>query len=265
MSKKIRIEDTPEFKYFEEHQDEILKELEEDEKVKDLEIPEEWDIAFKQTIQDTFEEKRRAKKRRIRKILVAVTTFFVVAGFGTNYTLVRVEGVGIAELIQKAINSSGSRHSVYSVDEENYEMLPENEVTDIYFEGTTISDVLDKVRTELKVPMFCFDNILDEFEVKEAKYNKTYRVLNIELEKNGSYIFISQEIAVTESTSGTITDEKALALAQNKSLDKEIPIYQSKQHEYFLFDVKVDHTIFSFNGDIALEECIQVAEKLSFN
>ena len=51
MGKKNQIQDSPEYKYFEENFDALMSEMEQDKESECFEIPDEWDQRFRKAIE----------------------------------------------------------------------------------------------------------------------------------------------------------------------------------------------------------------------
>lgn len=270
MIRKQKIEDSPEFRYFEEHFDEMMEEMEKDSESQSFEIPEEWDRSFRKTIEETVEreEKKKSRKEKLlrwgSRAVAAAAGVALVMFIGMNFSAVQVQGEGLLDVFQKMFEMNDETHVVYGTDKKIGEITPEEQMDDIIFAGDTLDEIYDEARDELKMPMFYFVDIFDSYTVETAKYNKTYRALSIQLDTPDGYVFISQKQLFDEGGSGVVADEEKCSEVYNAELNQNISIYKGIQDDFLVFSVKVNQTVFAFNGEISIERCRKIAESLYF-
>lgn len=263
MIKKDRIEDSPEFKYFEEHFDEIMEEMENDPELNNLEIPDEWDREFRKTIEETLKAERRKKMRRISKVVGAAACVVLVVTLGVGFKAEEVEGRGLIEMFRNTFNLNGKQYTTFDAGEE-FEMYQDEEEANVSFSADTLEDVYEQIRLELKMPMFYMQYIPDSYNINEANYNKEYNVLNLILENGKDIIYISQQQQFDEVPSGVMNEEEECLKVVNSSLDQEIIIYKSIKDGGFTFNVSKDKTFLVVRSTVSIEECEKMAKNIVY-
>lgn len=183
---------------------------------------------------------------------------------GLNMRMEEVQGEGLLEVFQNTFNLNGKRYVMHGSDEDLGASFEDGDSADIVFEADTLSEIYDQMRQELKRPMFYTEDVFDEYEVKEARYNATYHIMNIELETSVGSVFFSQEQKLDESSSGSRIDDEESGQIYNKNLDKTIMIYKSDQGSFYIFNISEGHSILTFRGAVSLEQCKKLAESVSF-
>lgn len=263
MTKRNRIEDSPEFRYFEEHFEEIMKEMENDPDLEDCKIPEEWDREFRKTIEDTLKEQKMKKRRKIYKMTGLAASVALVVTLGLGFTAEKVEGRGLVEFFQNIFDMDGKQYTVFDVGEE-VDIYEEENAEDIYFDTTTLDETYRQIREELKVPMFYVMYIPENYDFVEAKYNKEYKVLNLEFDNGKDSIHISQQQQFDEITSGIINEEESLTVI-NDNINQEIVIYQSSQDDSLSFSTKQNQTFLVVRCAVSVEECKRIVESIEYH
>lgn len=270
MIKKRKVEDSPEFRYFEENFDEIIKELEEDPELQNLKIPDEWDMRFRKTIEDTIkrEEKKKNVKEKMLKwgsrAAVVAASVVLVMLVGMSMSAVTVQGEGLLDVFQKMFKVNGKQYTTFSVGEE-VDMSEDEEDEDIYFEATTLDEAYKQIREEIKMPMFYITYIPKGYEVQEVQYNRMYDMLNIKLYNGENAIYISQQQHYDEVTTGTMNEDDKCSEVTNYYLENIIEIYKSVHDNNFVFNVSKNDIFLVVRCKITLEECKKIAESVEFH
>lgn len=269
MIKKRKVEDSPEFRYFEENFDEIIKEMEEDPELQNLKIPDEWDMRFRKTIEDTIEreEKKKNVKEKMLKwgsrVAVVAASVVLVMLVGMSMSAVTVQGEGLLDVFQKMFDMNGDQHTTFGVGEE-VGMSEDAEITEIYFEASTLEDAYEKIREELKMPMYYTTYVPDGYEIKEVKYNKDYNVLNLKLNNGQDDLYISQQFQFDEMSSGIINEKEKCTEVSNGNINQKIEIYKSVHDNSLTFNVTYNHVFCAVRGYLSIEECRKIAENIEF-
>lgn len=269
MIRKQKIEDSPEFRYFEEHFDEMMEEMEKDSESQSFEIPEEWDRSFRKTIEETVEreEKKKSRKEKLlrwgSRAVAAAAGVALVMFIGMNFSAVQVQGEGLLDVFQNTFNLNGWRYTTFDVGETT-NMHAEEDEMDICFEASTLDDAYQQIREELKMPMFYLSYIPEGYMIDMVKYNKTFDLLNIELKNGKDVIYISQQQQFDEVASGIISEEEKCADVVNDNLGQTIEIYRSVQDNNLVFNVRVNHVFFAVSGKISIDDAKKMAETVEF-
>lgn len=270
MIRKQKIEDSPEFRYFEEHFDEMMEEMEKDSESQSFEIPEEWDRSFRKTIEETVEreEKKKSRKEKLlrwgSRAVAAAAGVALVMFIGMNFSAVQVQGEGLLDVFLEKLNLNGEQYNTFNVGEK-VEVDSEVECEDIYFDATTLENAYQQIREELKMPMFYLTYMPEEYELEEAKYNRTYDVLNLKFNNGKSKIYVSQQQQINETVSGIVNEDELCADIDNKNINQTIEIYRSTQDEGVVFNVKVNQTFLVISCDVSLDEAKKIAEGIEFH
>lgn len=265
MKKQDKIQDSPEFQYYKDNFEHYVKEMEEDKESADLKMPDGWEQDFKKTIDDTLDANERKRKRRIVKRIVGVAAAVVlVVGVG-NFTAESVSGEGLLEMFMNKLSVGDKQHQTYGTNND-IEFDTDNETDVMYFDGTTLDEVSEQVRKELKSPMFYFGYLPNGFTIEEASYDKEYRVISIKLtNENSEYIYIFQQKQIDDIASGVVEEAaNDSALVSNGSLNIKIPIYEGFQDSSLLFEVKINNDLLTINTSISKDECIKIAENVDY-
>lgn len=269
MIRKQKIEDSPEFRYFEEHFDEMMEEMEKDSESQSFEIPEEWDRSFRKTIEETVEreEKKKSRKEKLlrwgSRAVAAAAGVALVMFIGMNFSAVQVQGEGLLDVFQKMFDVNGKQYTTFGVGEE-VDMDIEEEATDIYFEAATLEEAYQQIHEELKMPMFYVTYIPEGYELQEVQYNTKYDILNIILCRDENMIYISQQQQFNEMSVGNLNEEEKCAEVSNDNLDQIIEIYESIQNNYLVFNIQTNHNIVNVNCNISIDEVKKIAKSIEF-
>ena len=167
MGKKNQIQDSPEYKYFEENFDALMSEMEQDKESECFEIPDEWDQEFRKVIKETIDKNKREREKRKKsflKIVGIVTAAMVVLLVG-NFTVEQVNGEGLLEIFQNSFILGDKQHTMYGTNNE-IEFDTDNDSNYIFFSGTTLEEVCDQIRKEIKCPFFHLGYIPEGFIVE---------------------------------------------------------------------------------------------------
>lgn len=263
MKKNEKIQDSPEFQYYKDDFENFKKGMEDDKEYVDLKMPDGWENDFAKTIDDTLDGNERKRRNRIVKRIVGVAAAVVLVVAVGNLTAEQVSGENLLEMFWNQFFVGDKQHDIYG----NYtdiEFDADNETDLLYFDGTTLEEVSEQVREELKSPMFYLGYTPDGFTVEEASYDKEYRVINIKLEREDEYIYIFQQRQVDERTSGIVTDNSESVAVDNSQLNKKINIYTANRDNSWTFDINENGVIFSVYAFISKEECMKIAENIQY-
>ena len=263
MGKKDKIKNSAEFKYFEEHYDEIMEEFEKDNESADYKIPDEWDQRFRKTIEDTIKREERKKVYAIFKVVGVVTAAIFVLLVG-NFAVEQVNGEGLLEIFQNSFALGDKQHTTYGTNNE-IEFSEEENENIIYFSGDSLDDISEQIREEIKCPMFYLGYIPDGFSVESASYVKGFRIINIKLVKGEEYIYIYQQKQVDDIASGVFEEKiDGNTTIHNENLDEQIVIYDGYQDNSWLIKFKKNNDVLSVDALLSKEECMKIAENIDY-
>ena len=263
MKKKDKIQDSPEFKYYKADFENFVKGMEEDKESADLKIPDGWEQDFEKTIDDTLDENERKRKRRIVKRIAGVAAAVVLVVAVGNFTAEQVSGENLLEMFLNQFVIGDTNHTTYG--NENEIEFGDDDTPDIqYFSGTTLDEVNEQIREELKYPMFYLEYIPDGFSVVEASYTKMYRIINLKLVKETEYIYIFQQIQVEERASGTMAENSTNIPIVNNYINKIINICKGNRDNSWTFVIDENEIVFTFDAFISEEDCIKIAENVKY-
>lgn len=269
MIRKQKIEDSPEFRYFEEHFDEMMEEMEKDSESQSFEIPEEWDRSFRKTIEETVEreEKKKSRKEKLlrwgSRAVAAAAGVALVMFIGMNFSAVQVQGEGLLDVFQEMFGMNGKQYTTFGIGEK-VDMGEDAESSDIYFEADTLDEVYRQIRDELKMPMFYVNYIPEGFELEEASYNKTYNTLNIKLNNKENVIYISQQQQFDETVLGIISEDEKCIEVNNSNTNQTIWIYKSTQDNGLVFNIKMNQILLVVSCNVSENEAEKIAQSIDF-
>lgn len=262
MSKKNIVTENEEFKYLEENFEEMMREMEKDKETHDYQIPQIWDYDFRKTIDETLEKEQCKRSRKRMRNLSIAAGIALVTLVGVDRSLVAVQGDGIKEVVENVFTTGGKNMVTFGTTEET--TVEEAETYEIYFDTTSLETTYEQIREELKMPMFYVTYIPEEYKLTEARYDKSYRFLNIKFENGEKRIYISQQKITDLKATGIATDKKECALVLNENLKCETPIFQSEQDNTYVF--AMEKGVFSLCCSVegSLEECKKILESITF-
>lgn len=264
MKKNGKIQDSPEFKYLEANFSDFVKEMEEDKESADLKLPDGWEQDFTRIIDETLDGNERKRRRKIIKRIAGVAAVALLVLVLGNFTAESVSGEGLLEMFISKYLVGDKQHDIYGT-YTDLEFDTDNETDIIYFDGTTLDEVNEQIRKELKSPMFYLSYLPDGFTVEEASYTKMFRVINIKLVREEEYIYIFQQSQIDVTASGIVEDSKKESIIiNNMILDKQIIIFESVQDNSFMFGVKEKNDMLSIDASISKEECKKIAENINY-
>ena len=141
----------------------------------------------------------------------------------------------------------------------------DNDSNYIFFSGTTLEEVSDQIRKELKCPIFHLGYIPEGFIVEEATYEQQFRIISIKLAKSSEYIYIFQQKQVDDTAFGFVDDEKKESiLLNNEHINMQIQIYEGYQDHSWSFDIMKNNDVLSLGASVSKEEFIKVAENIDY-
>ena len=262
MGKKDKIKNSAEFKYFEEHYDEIMEEFEKDNESADYKIPDEWDQRFRKTIEDTIKREERKKVYTIFKVVgvVAAAIFVLLVG---NFAVEQVNGEGLLEIFQNNFILGDKEHTTYGTNNE-IELIEEENENIIYYSGDDLEDISEQIREEVKCPMFYLGYIPEGFVVEEATYEMEYRMINIKLSKGEEYIYVYQQKQIEDIALGIVEENNESISIYNENIDKDIVISEGYQDYGWTINSENNKDLLTINSSISKEECIKIAENIEY-
>ncbi len=263
MSKKNIVTENEDFKYLEENFEEMMREMEKDKETHDYQIPQIWDYDFRKTIDETLKtEQRKRSKKRMRNLSIAAGIALVTL-VGVDRSLVVVQGDGIKEVVEGVFEFEDKNVVTFGTTEEK-NMVEENETYEICFDTSSLETAYEQIREELKMPMFYVSYMPEGYQLTEAKYDKSYRFLNMKFENGEKKIYFSQQQISDIKATGVATDEAESISALNKKLNCEIPIFQSEQDNTYVFIIKKGTYVLNCRMQGEKEECKNIAENIWF-
>lgn len=264
MKKSNKIQDSPEFKYLEANFSDFVKEMEEDKESADLKLPDGWEQDFARTIDETLDENKRKRRRKIVKRIAGVAAAAVLVLVVGNFTAESVSGEGLLEMFINRYLVGEKHHDIYGT-YSDIELNEDDNENVVYFSGEILEEVNKQIREELKVPLFYLSYIPDGFFVDEATYDKAYRAISIKLiNTSEEYVYIFQQMQVDVQTSGNITENKSSLCIKNSYLNKTINIYEGNQDNSWIFNIDEKDIVLIINAFIPKEECLKIAENIKY-
>lgn len=262
MSKKNIVEEDSEFRYLEEHFDEMMEEMKRDQRTQDFQISQEWDRKFRKTIDETLEElQKKSRRRRIKNVVVAAGMLLIVTAC-VDYSMVAVQGEGLLDIVESVFDS-GDRNTV-TFGTMSEEGMGEEEKNEIYFDTSSLEIAYDQIRQELRMPMFYISYVPEGYRLSEAIYDRMYRVLNMKFENGEKQIYVSQQQILDGKATGIIIDEEQDGSVVNEFLSCEIPIYRSEQDDTYIFSVNQGTLILNCRVSEDLNACKELAKNIYF-
>lgn len=263
MRKKNQIQDSPEYKYFEENFDALMSEMEQDKESECFEIPDEWDQRFRKAIDETIERERKEKVHGFVKVVGVVTAVIFVLLIG-NFAVEQVNGEWLLEIFQNNFILGDKEYTTYGTNNE-IELIEEENENIIYYSGDDLEDISEQIREEIKCPMFHLSYLPDGFSVESASYVKGFRIINIKLVRGEEYIYIFQQKQVDDIASGVFEEKMdENTTIHNKILEEHIVIYDGYQDNSWLIKLKKNNDILSIDALLSKEECIKIAENIDY-
>lgn len=261
MSKKNIVEEDSEFRYLEEHFEEMMEEMKKDKLTQDFQISQEWDRKFRKTIDETLEELRKKSRQRKIKNAVVAAGVILAATACVDCSMVAVQGEGLLDIVESVFDS-GDRNTVTfgTMTEEGMG----EEQNEIYFDISSLETAYEQIRQELRIPMFYISYVPEGYCLAEATYDKIYRVLNLKFENEGKQIYISQQQILDGKATGVEADDEQCGSVFSKSLKCQIPIYKSEQDDTYVFSIKKETMVFYCSMEESLQECKKILESICF-
>lgn len=268
MKKKDKIQDSPEFKQYKADFEYFVKGMEEDKEYADLKMPDGWEQDFDKTIDDTLDGNERKQRHKIIKRIVGVAAAVVVLVTVGNFTAESVSGEGLLEMFMNKYFVGEQKYDIYGTNNE-VEFDTEQNQNILYFSGETLEEVNQQICEEIKAPMFYLTYLPDGFTVKEAFYDKEYRIIDIKLILGDEYIYIFQQKQVDDTASGIMAEnieesKDESFMISNTRLGEQINILESYQDNSWLFNVRDNNDVLTINTSISKEECIKIAENIDY-
>lgn len=263
MKKNDKIQDSPEFKYLEANFSDFVKEMEEDKESADLKLPDGWEQDFARTIDETLDENKRKRRRKIVKRIAGVAAAAVLVLVIGNFTAESVSGEGLLEMFRNRFIIGDKQNTTFGTNND-VEFDEDNENLIIYFQGTTLEEVCANIREETKSPIFYLSYLPDGFNVEEATYEKKYRMINIKLVKDEEYIYFLQQKQIDSVGLGSIAEENDNILIFNNNIDKNVMLYRGYQDHSWAFYAEMSNDMLTINASILKEECIKIAENIEY-
>ena len=237
MSKKNIVKEDSEFRYLEEHFEEMMEEMKKDKLTQDFRISQEWDQKFRKTIDETLEELRKKSRRRKIKNAVIAAVVILATTACVDYSMVAVQGEGLLDIVESVFDSNEKNYTMYGTQEELF--LEQDNEEEVYFDITSLEKAYEEMSEVVLYPIFYISYIPEQYVLQEAKYNKVYKMINMIFEKNGQQIYISQQLISDEDSSGIVMDDEKITDVKNVNLGQDILVYQSNQDDSLVFAVHI--------------------------
>lgn len=263
MNKNENVEKDPEILSLEG----LLSDMEADSAHDDYTVPEDWDRDFRKAIRQGLRKQRNKmqKSKMKRKLrLTGIAAIMMILLSVDGLVVQEVQAKGIVKIFQFIFDLENDWHVTYGTDESMLMNFVDEDSSDIFFDGKSLDEVFTQVKAELKMPIFYFDDVFGEYEMKEAKYNKDFHVLNIEIETSDGIIYITQKNSPDELGSGTVFDTEQCSIVDNNELEQKIQIYKTKSNDGYMFSVKENSSLLSVAGNMSLKECENAAKSLRY-
>lgn len=246
--------------------DDMFEELEEMDTEDDevYEMPAEWDASFRAIFDQKYEEHKRKRRNRVLKKLSVAAGVLLVIFAGTGLFAQKVEGNGIPELFEYVLNIGGRRHVVYNTDEEFDVSMGSEDNLVFYYEYQSIEEIQEAIRKDCKENIITVGKLPFSYKVEYATYDCVLDMINLELNVPNGKVFISQNKNYEEGGKNNISEKEVCASVDNDNIGKTIDIYKGLEENCFLFNVQLNYTLFSFIGDVTLEECKLIARELLY-
>ena len=152
----------PDLQNIEAEFEQMKREMEEDKKNHDFSIPKEWDADFRAAMDEAFKKKKIKKGVNIRSKLAMAAAVTLVLFAGNILVTEKVQGNKLFDIVGKTAGTEDERFEMFGTKQDFDTSIEMEEV--INFEGHTISEVYEKIRSEMKRPMFQIDEIPVEYE-----------------------------------------------------------------------------------------------------
>ena len=262
MSKSVKIQDSPEFKAFKENFEATMDAMEKDPEFAQMKLPEEWERDFKETMEATWEEERQRKKKRIGKRIAIAAGVTLVTLAGLNLGVQQVQGEGLVEFFQRTFHLNGKQYTTF--EEDTIEILEDTDIKDLDLNGDTLNEVYDELKDTVKRPIIYITYMPEGYIVKEARYNKTYSVLNIALNNSEDWIYIFQQEHYKEANTGVINENVESTCVYNETINKDVYIYQSTQDYYVSFSLKEENCFLAVRCNLPLDECEKIIKSIKY-
>lgn len=257
-------ENSEEFRFFEENFDEILKEIDAERENPLYQMPEEWDQGFRQTIADVFQEKKKARRKQRLYRAGRIAAALVVVFLGVNVFTEKVQGENLVQMFVNVFTQNGMRYVTTGTTNVEVE-TNENEEGTVFFSAEDLTALQIEIQEEIKKDFFSVRELSFSYDIKDARYNADYRVINIELATEKGTIYLSQENKVQEGGSGHVEDLEICATVENENLVQKIEIYRGISDGWYVFSVQMRNQLFACNTiNVPLEMCIEIAENLVY-
>ena len=262
MSKKNIVKEDSEFRYLEEHFEEMMEEMKKDKLTQDFQISQEWDQKFRKTIDETLEELRKKSRRRKIKNAVIAAGVILAATACVDYSMVAVQGEGLLDIVESVFDSGEKNIITFGTEAE--EDMEEEDESEIYFETSSLEIAYEQIRQELRMPMFYISYVPEGYRLEEARYDRAYRILNLKFENGEKQIYISQQQISDVKSMGIVVSDEDSNLIVNQTLNCEVPVYHSEQDDAYVFAIEQGTLI--LNGRISedLNECEKLIKSICF-
>lgn len=262
MSKKNIVTEDEDFRYLEENFEEMMKEMEKDKETHEYQIPQIWDYDFRKTIDETLEKEQCKRSRKRMRNLSIAAGIALVTLVGVDRSLVAVQGDGIKEVVEGVFEFEDKNVVTFGTTEET--TVEEAETYEIYFDTTSLETTYEQIREELKMPMFYVTYMPKGYELTEAKYDTTYKFVNMKFEHGEKKIYFSQQQVTDLKATGITRDENECALVWDENLKCDVSIFLSEQDNTYVFTIEEGTLALYGSVSGSLEECKKIVESVTF-
>lgn len=262
MKKKDKIYDSPEYKQIKEHLPEILKELERDKGLKQYQMPEGWNEDFERIYQAEH-RKERIRNRILAGVCAAVILVIGAVHVGEHLELSSMVQADEIGKIHESVFEQGEYQYIVNGNTDEQEFL-DDEMDEIIFKSKSTDALYNEIKQEIKMPFFRIGEN-SEFDVDEARYNKSYRMMNWRLTDSDEHtLYVNQQKAIDDTGNGSVSDAEIIGQVYNKNLDMEITIYQSTQDDSLKCNLIYDNATLVVISNMELDEFRLLVEKITY-
>lgn len=264
MKKRKQAYNNPEYKQIKDHLPEILEEMEKDKDLKEFQIPEEWDNDFERIYQ------KQRRKERIRTRILTGACCAVILGIGIvhigehmeGFTIVQADDIG--KIHEDELQQGKYQYSFYiNSDVADGEILEDTD--DIFLKSSTLKELNSEIKEIVKTPSFTINANLDKnYIIKDATYNKMHRNLNYRIEWDDKYIYISQQMQIEDTGSGTVDENMKKGTIYIDGLKKSVDVYYSAQDNSLNCSILYDKSVLFIVSNLSSEKFDNIIKSIQY-
>ena len=126
------------------------------------------------------------------------------------------------------------------------------------------TQILSKIKEEIKRPMFWLNDIDKEAIVKDARYNKIYNNISFRTYIEDNYIYVSQQKQIKSTGNGNVSEESIIDTVKNENMDIQVKISRSTHDESLKCNIMYDNTVLSVVSNLKLQEFEKLIENITY-